>query len=513
MLDGFRAPEDKVPSLPPILYLPDLQEIYTAPDPWVVQDLSMHSPIRFKFGDLSVLRNDMITRLQHTVAHFLETRSAAHAMNLFFRFRAFYKEVLSQVSNPPLGQIELVHILSWQAKLSAQTIWQLGTVRVLLEKANSLGFNISSPEALAWLNAAVIPGNPKGVDVRTRDPNRGPFSAAEVETLNASLNDAYANGEINLSDFAAGHVLLAFGMRGRQLAALKEKDLIVVPAKDEEKRYLLRIPQAKQRGEIIRDSFRTRLCDRRLGRLLQHLLDENCARKIDLDVPSDEWPMFIAPDAGSNPPGFAYHQSAARLTSRIRTIIESRTQIKANSKRFRHTLAQNMADDGASVYEIAEALGHTDTQQVGKYVEARPEMVARLNHLAEDLAPIMQAFAGVLLASQDPEARMAPLDKRLHDRALENGGERPLGHCGQHSFCDLAKPIGCYTCRSFNAWDDGPHEDILAKLLVERQRKIDRGLSSKIYTINDRTIGAVTKVVQLCRMRHAGFTGVQEVCP
>jgi len=499
-----------IPPLPPRLFLPDGQEVDTGTDPWEVRDLSLVRPVRFSFGDLTALHAEAVRQLRHTVGHFLETRSVAHAMNLFYRFRALYEAVLLEAKSQPVTQIELAHLLSWQGQLSKDTIWWLGAVRILLEKAALLGHGFCSAEALAWLDEAVIPGNPKGGDVRTRDPNRGAFTAAEVETLNAALNNAYADGEIDLSDYAAGQVLLAFGVRSRQLAALKEKDLIVAPAKDGEKRYVLRIPQAKQRGELVRDSFRARPCDRRLARLLERVIEENSARKTDPEVPANDWPMFISPDRGENPPGFAYHLSAPRIAARIRSIIERRTEIRANSKRFRHTLAQNMADDGASKFEIAEALGHADTQQVGKYLEARPEMVARLNHMAEDFAPIMQAFAGILVSREDLEARTAPKGKRLHDRVLENGGDHPLGHCGQHSFCDLAKPIGCYTCRSFRAWDDGPHEEILAKLVAERQRKVDRGLSPKIYTISDRTIAAVTRVVQLCRQRRAARTEVSQ---
>lgn len=494
-----------IPPLPSRLFLRDGQEVDTETDPWEVQDLSITGPIRFSFGDLTALHADAILQLRHTVGHFLETRSVAHAMNLFYRFRAFYHAVLVEAESQPVRQIELAQLLSWQAQLSKHTIWQIGAVRVLLEKASRLGYGFCSAEAMLWLDDVVIPGNPKGVDVRTRDPNRGSFTAAEVETLNAALNDAYADGEIDLSDYGAGHVLLAFGVRSRQLAALKEKDLIVASAENGEKRYVLRLPQAKQRGELTRKSFRNRQCDRRLGRLLEQLIDENRVRKIDpeVPVPAGEWPMFIRLEPGKNPPGFAYHHSAFMIAARIRSIIERRTGIKANSKRFRHTLAQNMADDGASKYEIAEALGHADTQQVGKYLEARPEMVSRLNHLAEDFAPIMQAFAGTLVSRQDLATRATPKSKRLHDRTLATDGDRALGHCGQHGFCDLAKPIGCYTCRSFRAWDDGPHEETLANLLIERRRKIDRGLSAKIYTINDRTIAAVMQVIQLCRRRRA----------
>lgn len=275
---------------------------------------------------------------------------------------------------------------------------------------------------------------------------------------------------------------------------------------------MLRVPQAKQRGEQIRDSFKVRPCDRRLGRLLELLIKENGQQKKDPAVPEGEWPIFIGSSPGHNPPGFAYHRSARDIATKIRALIESRNEIKANSKRFRHTLAQNMADDGASVYEIAEALGHADTQQVGKYVEARPEMVSRLNHLAEELTPIIQAFAGVFIPADGKEAQSAPKAKLLHDRALERGGSEPLGHCGQHSFCDLAKPIGCYTCRSFRAWDDGPHEEILAKLISDRQRKIAMGLSPKIYGINDRTIAAVTRVTQLCKEQCSGSVGNKGDC-
>jgi integrase len=490
------------PPLPKQIFLPDGQELATHVTPWTVRDLS-YGAVHFEFGVLFAFDEAAIICLKHTFCHFLETRSVSHSRNVFGRLLEFHTAILGQLGSRVLRKIELPHLLNWRSKLDDDTIWKLGVVRILLEKAASLGVGISSDEALVWLDDAVIPGNPKGVDVRTRDPNRGAFSPAEIEALNAALNAAYREGEIGIADYAAGHVVLAFGVRGRQLAALKERDLIVAPTAGGEKRYILRIPQAKQRGERTRDSFRSRPCDRRLGHLLEQLIEENRLRRSDPSVPDDEWPLFIGPDRGENPPGFAYHQTARELSDRTRVVVEARAQIKANSKRFRHTLAQNMADDGASKYEIAEALGHTDTQQVGKYIEARPEMVARLNHIAEDFVPILQAFAGVLVSSNDAAATSAPTGKRLHERALESGGERPLGHCGQHSFCDLAKPIGCYTCASFRPWVDGPHEEMLGKLKAERQRKVESGLSPKIYTINDRTIAAVTEVVRLCRQHRA----------
>ncbi len=452
----------RTPPLPAALFLPDGQKIETSPGTWEILDLFSDTPIRLSFRDLDSLTDDLLLQIQHAIARCLETRSIAHSSNMLFRFRAFYRAVLKNRPKNSVDKIDLPDILGWKATLNQSRLWQLGVVRVLLLGAHNLGFAPCTQDALAWLNSAILPGNPKGVDVRTRNRSRGAFTAAEVEELNSCLNEAYANADISLSDYAVGHVLLAFGIRSRQIAALKEKDLIAVSTTGEDKRYLLQIPQAKQRGQQIRDTFKIRPCDRRLGRLLELLIEENRKKKGSAEVLEGEEPMFRGSSPGHNPPGFAYHRSSQEIGQTIDKIIQIKTKIKANPKRFRHTLAQNMADDGATVYEIAEALGHADTQQVGKYIEARPEMVSRLNQLAEDFTPIVQAFAGVLMSSQCEEARSASKAKLLHDRALESGGDDPLGHCGQHSFCDLAKPIGCYTCRSFCAWDDGPHDEILA---------------------------------------------------
>lgn len=492
--------------LPEVFCLRDGQTLSSSSDIWQFLDISW-GVVSIRFDRFKALGQEIRKSLKYFIGRTLETRSASYARNLFTGFVHFYSSNFAHCETGEVEEISLGHILTYRSHLDPRSAWRLGNIRITLEGASRLGCNFTSKEALDWLDAAVIPGNPKGADVRTRDPNHGPFSASEVETLNASLNQLYADGGIDLSDFAAGHIFLGYGIRPRQLAALKERDLIVTLTGGGEKVYLLRIPQAKQRGELIRDSFRTRPCDRRLGKLLERLIEENSAFRIDPEVAENDWPMFIGSRAGPSPPGFAYHKSGNIIANRIKSILSKQAGIKANAKRFRDTLAQNMADDGASIYEIAEALGHADTQQVGKYVEARPEMVSRLNHLAEEFAPILQAFAGVLIPATGAEAQSAPKARLLHDRALDSGGSEPLGHCGQHSFCDLAKPIGCYTCRSFRAWDDGPHEEILAKLMSDRQQKIAMGLSSKIYGINDRTIAAVTRVAQLCKEQSNGTVG------
>jgi integrase len=501
--DGLNpSVNEELPPLAQRLFLPDCQVVNTETDPWMVHHLS-HGLLRLKFSDLGALSSPTLHKLKLTMAWLLESRSALHVLKLHSEFKTLHNTVLKPSEPGQVDRIILAHLLNYRERLGKKTIWQLGRIRILLELADRLGYGFCSSEVIEWFNEAVIPGNEKGVDVRTRNPKHGAFTAAEVETLNAALNDAYAEGKIDITDYAIGNVLLAFGVRSIQLAMLKEKDLIVTSTGNGQKKYILRIPQAKQPGQLLRASFRDRPCDRRIGLLLEELIKENCALKNDPEIRDGEWPMFIAQERRHNPPGFAYHRTGSNIARRIRRIIEAATKISANSKRFRHTLAQNMADDGASKLEIAEALGHADTQQVGVYIEARPELVSRLNNLAGELTPIMQAFAGRLISSEDIEAQNASQNKRLHDRTLTEGGNRPLGHCGQHSFCDLAKPNACYTCRDFRPWDDGPHEEMLCFLLKRRQSQIEKGIDRKIYSINDRTISAVRRVVQLCTQRRA----------
>jgi integrase len=382
-------------------------------------------------------------------------------------------------------------------------------VRVLLERAAGLGYRVITPEVSAYLRDAVIPGNPKGVDVRTRDPDKGAFTTIELEGLNAALNDSFVEGTVTLPDYALCHLMLAFGMRAKQIAAMKECDLLVSVTGDGGKVFSLRIPRAKQRGEKVRDSFKLRQCDQRLGELLERLLAHNCELKAGCSGVADgDWPLFFATSSGVVD-GFAYHRTAAELTVRIQKTFERVAPLHANSKRFRHTLAKRAHDDGADIYVIAELLDHVDIQNARVYTEGGPDIVDRLNRsMAMELAPVAQAFAGLLITRDDLEARSAGTTKRIHDRALPGGkGADPLGNCGMHGFCGLARPLACYTCRNFRPWDDGPHEEVLSHLLDDRESQRAKGYAPRIFGLHDRTITAVALVIQFCDERRRSSEG------
>ncbi|MBB1247687.1 site-specific integrase [Rhizobium sp. G21] len=425
----------------------------------------------------------------------LQNKSYSHAISQYYRFRSFYKIVLE---NPDTvhHRIELAHVLIFQGHLTFKTEWYLGVVRILLTDMSTQGFGIASDEVIEYLAAATIRGNIKGTSIRTRDPEKGAFIDTELLVIQSALNDAYANGEIELDDFAITWLFLAFGPRPVQVAALKEKDLLV-SENDEGRLYALRIPRAKQHGQKARDSFKTRYCGKQVGNVLDSVIAANMERRSKHPFAGEDWPMFMATGPGKLP-GMAWHLTSQEVGRVVSRTIGRITGLKTNARRFRFTLAQRAVDDGKDKHTVAELLDHSDTQNVEVYFEASPAMVLRLDrHLAMEMAPLAHAFAGVVVVTEREARRGDDRSSRIFDRSLNNVSEA-LGTCGQMSFCGLAAPFACYTCRHFQPWIDGPHEEFMAALIADRDRLEAEGYSPKIYAIKDRTILAVAEVIQLC---------------
>ncbi len=306
----------------------------------------------------------------------------------------------------------------------------------------------------------------------------------------------YAAGGIDLNQFAITWLFLAYGPRPIQIAALKERDLLVSEG-EEGHLYALRIPRAKQHGEKARDSFKTRYCGKQVGVLMERVIDENKHRRRELGLSTNDSPMFIAKKEGKLP-SMRYHMTSDDIGRIVGNTIGRITGLKTNARRFRITLAQRAVDDGKDKHTVAELLDHSDTQNVEVYFEASPAMVLRLDrHLAMEMAPLAHAFAGVVVTTENEARRGGDRSSRIFDRSLNNVTEA-LGTCGQMSFCGLAAPFACYTCRHFQPWLDGPHEEFMAALIADRDRMEAEGYSAKIYSIRDRTILAAAEVIQLC---------------
>jgi len=360
------------------------------------------------------------------------------------------------------------------------------------------------------LNQLRLRGNFKGEAVLTMDPEKGPFTEIELHGIYGALHDAYSQGQIQTRQYVLTLLYMALGPRNIQLAALKIKDLTVLKARDGSTSHLLKVPRAKQRGQNIRDELKTRALDHDIGHLLEvHIenVKEYHREKITDKIDAKELPVF--PNWLSlNPAGFDHHCNGKDLYKEIAGIFKKLTvssertgqKIKVSPTRFRRTIGTRAAMEGHGELIIADLLDHSDIQNVGVYVEATPEIIDRIDKaLALQLAPMAQAFMGIIIGDESKAERGDDPASRIRSPEIASIKDRGVGTCGKYGFCGAYAPIACYTCRKFQAWLDGPHEAVLEELIVKRERTLEQTGDERIAFVNDRTILAVAEVVRKCK--------------
>lgn len=486
-----------LPPLPNFAMTKDGVQYRPLESDWYLQ--SINGKYTFKFSRLKLLSARIVHCLRLLIIWHLEKNSFSHAKNIFYAFEVFYRIQISS-QEKTFSVISLGQIMSYRVTLDYDTEWKMGMLRILFTDMAELGYGICDADTLRFLRTAEFAGNPKGNDARTRNPQTGAFDEVELQAMQAAVNTAFAAGKISLYDFALTWLFLSYGSRPISFAALKECDLIVSVGQDGSHTYALRVPRAKQHGGSIRGEFKVRYCSKQVGELLEVVIENNRkmrdARGQQQDI---DWPMFMAA-VNSGIPGLEYHVSSSSISANAASIFKGILPFKTNAKRFRITLPTRAADEGASIYDVAEILDHSDTQNVAVYFEAGPAQAERLDrHMAMELAPIAQAFAGTLIDSEREGLGPRGRKSLIFDRSLKDNITEPLGDCGQMSFCGLTVPYSCYTCIHFQPFIDGPHEEFMDSLLSDRDRMIDADYSPKIIDIKKRTILAAAMVVKLCR--------------
>lgn len=448
--------------------------------------------------------------LRAVILWYLANKAGDSAYNAFDRLRHFF-----DYFDGSIRVISSEHVLNYWDSLAANRKWYLGSLASVFRHWQRLGYPGIDPNAVRLLDTMTIPGNSKGDAVLTMDPDEGPFTDAERGAIIAALASACEKRTITREEYVLGLLLSALAPRPIQLSALKVCDLTVTKGTDGIETYTLRVPRAKQRDRGIRELFRVRPLYEDIGRVvLDHANIIRGAFDGVLDDP-DEAPMFLADeDTLDFATGFEFHASAEVIGARVRELFRKldvkseRTgrPIKVFATRFRRTLGTNAAREGFSPLVIADLLDHSDTQNVGVYTEATPEIIERIDRaIALRMAPLAQAFAGRVVKDWREAERGDDPSSRIMAPQPDPQG-RPVGNCGKHGDCRLPCPIACYTCLHFHAVSDGPHEVVLAYLIAEREKhmKTDR----RIAQVNDRTIFAVAQVVLTCqRMREAGQEG------
>lgn len=423
---------------------------------------------------------------------------------------SYSRPLCDQIEIPSLGVLAHVNVISqgYHAMLDSDKRWYLGSLAGLLKKWYALGHQGVAGSAIAALRELRLKGNQKGVAVSTMDPHDGPFTDIELESIQVALNRAYAAGALSTDDYLLSWLFMLLGQRPAQYALLKLSDFTVLEVGDGSLTYCLNVPRVKQR-KPARLEFRERLITPQIGKLLHDYANEVRAALEGKLGDVNQAPLFPGRKTGDQPVGMEYHRTGQEVANQLvralgkLKVYSERTgnHIHITATRFRRTLGTRAAVEGHGELIIAELLDHTDTQNVGVYVQATPEIIKRIDRaVAMALAPMAQAFAGVIIPDESKALRNGDPSSRVFDPRIESTC-KPMGSCGSHGYCGFSAPIACYTCQSFQAWADGPHEAVLGYLLAERERKMVVA-DERIASINDRTILAVAEVVRQCQAKH-----------
>ena len=322
-------------------------------------------------------------------------------------------------------------------------------LRTFYEWAVARGIRGFDASLLRRLQAITAVGNAKGHHVRFRDPLRGPFSPDELLLLRRAILD----GKGTDADRAGVMLHLELGHNALATIRLKNRDLLRFET-SAAAFYQLDVPRVKKR--TAQRETKRRPISNRLGDLLTGL------RKGGPDDPLFHWFSSTRPETDA--------RSAMKRFSIAAALISPRTgkRLLMSPRRFRFTIATHMAEEGASLFHIAEVLDHSDTQNVRVYVETAASIadpVAKATDSA--LEPLVKRFQGKIAESDaDSQDRLIPASApHLEIDLLDVGG---IGLCGldlrAEGPCRLLPPISCYLCPSFAALRNGPHEQILRSI-------------------------------------------------
>lgn len=470
-------------------------------DFWHIPDSS-----RMRYFNFSPLRSlclyEIIQFLKKTLIWFLENNSASYSNNMFHHFRYMVEELVSD--NELLTSIASHHILSYKGNLNVENEWYLGAVRPLLKKWHGLGYPGIEEDTIKLIDLLTLKGNEKGWAVLTMDPLEGPFTELELHAIHQEVNTVFGKGEIGNREFSLVWLFMAIGARPVQISDLKVGDF-----HSKGDRYGLSVPRAKQRGLKRRSAFKDRPLVKEIGQVMESWIAQ--IKKAAIfhapDIHPMDLPLFPDWNRHHSNISFVYHVDGATLSKEITKLFSKlkvhshRTKelMRVTPQRFRYTLGTRAAMEKQGALVIAELLDHSDTQNVIVYTKATPEIVKILDEaLAVVLGRLSNAFSGKIVLEDfdtgrpdDPASliRVPRLDPKI-------GG---IGKCGTCIGCNQHHPYGCYVCPHFEAWLNGPHEEVLIDLLDERKRKLEDTGDETIAFANDHLIIAVAQAWDMCK--------------
>ncbi|MEE7494650.1 site-specific integrase [Methylobacterium oryzae] len=464
--------------------------------------------ISLNFAHLPFRAEDLLSATKSYMRALIKSKAPKSVYNTFAALRLLSQSELFVEAERNGTEIPESFIAELQAKLGSKA-YQLHHIRHWYRSGADRGYASFSPEVAFQLDQKVIGGNAKGHAVLSLDPEDGPLVDLEITALLNALNAQRRKNSLPLDCSAALWLCVALGCNPFQMTLLRERDIEIIS--EGNNRFInLRVPRVKKRHDAPRTAFKTRKLTSEIGDVVLNLIAENRQREaLQGRTTGPDTPIFLRRTMRSHleetMADYAWHMYPSEFTALVGDgvsrlgVISARTgePLKVTTRRLRYTFATRLVREGASMEEVAEALDHTDLQNVRVYFDIKSDIVKSLDRaMALKLGPVAQAFLGNVVPNEadaerggDPASRVMAVDRAT-------GRPAGLGTCGEHSYCNLLAPIACYTCGQFQPWMDGPHDKILDDLIAQRERKQAAGMDGRMVTIHDATILAIGDVIR-----------------
>ncbi|MEC5216164.1 hypothetical protein RCH09_001101 [Actimicrobium sp. GrIS 1.19] len=450
---------------------------------------------------------------------FITKNNPVYIRNQFYNLNAFLKAAIDAGFNVHDASSYNMHLYEgtrlrllrdFDSGTAANTLdafrrWYLWCVDVVQD-----GFD---DEFATVLESRTIGGNLKGALVMSDDPQQGPLRPSEIHQLTTWLRHATKERLMPASELTVIWLLLAFGTNTKNLRLLNNEDLIKTHLSDGSAVYELRIPRIKKRNVQLREGYKTRSLQPQIGELVEELISQNSQWEMGLTAAGHDFEpaLFSRSSPRTNILHTDFAPEAYRWTSHqfsnvLRKFVDmfdlrslTGDPLALSPRRLRYSFATRMVQEGASPYELADALDHTDLQYVMVYFNSRSDAVVAIDKaLTSRLTWTAQAFMGLVVLDEKDAMRGNDLASRIRFVDEKNRKMTSIGSCGNFKFCGLFAPIACYTCFKFQPWLEGPHQEVLTMLEHERDDRLRRGADPRMVNVNESTIEAVKRVIEIC---------------
>lgn len=333
------------------------------------------------------------------------------------------------------------------------------------------------------------------------DAEEGPFMREEL----VILNNALENPHIHLEGRVIMGLMIEWGLRPIQISLLKQRDLEVREVAGEVL-YHVNVPRVKQRAKERRTKFTKRPVSRKLGEMIDELIQIHQAVYADLEIKDPplimrSYKLFArenpyqrkAPEkllrdlkAGNGtweesfrqPENFfqevydihgksdlGHHIDSSAIQHRLNSIVpflprSPRTgrEFNLTGYRFRYTKGTSMVQEGYTPAEVADALDHSDTSSVKHYFRETAEM----NELVEEATNRrveQKMWVAAWQRTEDVENNIYGTD------IVELTALTTVGKCKKGSPCWLEPAVSCYGCDKFKPNTDAEgHKNALKRI-------------------------------------------------